>query len=74
MIKTKVKLTGLLIMVIIAVVFSGCTQSDNAILDKTAFATDLTKLTVSENVRIVGLGEASHGSSEFQQLKGEVFK
>lgn len=32
------------------------------------------ELTIPENVEIVGLGEATHGNVEFQELKLEVFK
>ena len=32
------------------------------------------ELTIPENVEIVGLGEATHGNAEFQELKLEVFK
>ena len=53
---------------------TGCAKANSAAPDKTAFVVDITSLTVDESVRIVGLGEASHGTSEFQQLKGDVFK
>ena len=75
MIKDIIKLVGLLIATIYCLCqFTGCATTGSATLDKTSFVTDLTSLTVSENIQIVGLGEASHGTSEFQQLKGEVFK
>ncbi len=53
---------------------SGCGKNNDVVLDRTAFITDITELSVGENVQIVGMGEASHGTSEFQQLKGDVFK
>ena len=31
-------------------------------------------LTIHENVKVIGLGEASHGNAEFQELKLEVLK
>ena len=31
-------------------------------------------LTIQENVKMIGLGEASHGNAEFQELKLEVLK
>ncbi|MCR5795874.1 MAG: erythromycin esterase family protein [Solobacterium sp.] len=31
-------------------------------------------LTIPENVKVIGLGEASHGNAEFQELKLEVLK
>lgn len=37
-------------------------------------AKSVSELSIPEGVRIVGLGEASHGNKEFQELKLEVFK
>ncbi|NUU60640.1 erythromycin esterase family protein [Paenibacillus agri] len=42
--------------------------------DLSILQTDISTLTVSENVQVVGLGEASHGTKEYQQMKAEVFK
>ncbi|WP_159881667.1 erythromycin esterase family protein [Paenibacillus puerhi] len=42
--------------------------------DLSIIQTDISTLTVSENVQVVGLGEASHGTKEYQQMKTEVFK
>lgn len=36
--------------------------------------TDLSTITVPETVQVVGLGEASHGVQEYQELKGTVFQ
>ena len=36
--------------------------------------TDLKAFTVSKNVQVVGLGEASHGVKEYHEMKAEVFK
>ncbi len=38
------------------------------------YVTSIDNLEIPEGTRIVALGEASHGNSEFQQLKTEVFK
>ncbi|MFA9466635.1 MAG: erythromycin esterase family protein [Velocimicrobium sp.] len=51
----------------------GCGQS-TAQLDNSSFNYDISSITVPDTVRIVGLGEASHGASELQQLKVDVFK
>ena len=51
----------------------GCGQSEPQ-LDTSAFTYDIAALAVPDTVRIVGLGEASHGASELQQLKADVFK
>jgi len=42
--------------------------------DLSALQTDISTFTVSENVQVVGLGEASHGTKEYHQMKAEVFK
>ena len=52
---------------------AGCGQ-DTPQLDHSAFSYDVSSITVPDAVRIVGLGEASHGASELQQLKVDVFK
>lgn len=36
--------------------------------------TDLDGLTVPEGIKVVGLGEASHGVKEYQEMKGQVFQ
>ncbi|MCR5249626.1 MAG: erythromycin esterase family protein [Lachnospiraceae bacterium] len=36
--------------------------------------TEISAITIPEGTRIVGLGEATHGNSEFQQLKLDVFR
>lgn len=36
--------------------------------------TDISSITVPDQVQVVGLGEASHGAREFQELKGQVFQ
>ena len=37
-------------------------------------ACSIEELTIQENVKVIGLGEASHGNAEFQELKLEVLK
>lgn len=38
------------------------------------YAEDIENITIPDGVRIVALGEATHGNNEFQQLKLQVFK
>lgn len=38
------------------------------------YTTAIADITVDENVKIIGLGEATHGNVEFQNLKKEVFE
>lgn len=60
-------------LTICASFITGCGKK-TAKLDNSAFNYDISTIEVPDTVRIVGLGEASHGSSELQQLKLEVFK
>ncbi len=54
---------------------AGCGNRTAAIsADLSALQTDISTFTVSENVQVVGLGEASHGTKEYHQMKAEVFK
>jgi len=65
------------ILIAIAVLItclSGCGQTTEELLDNSFFTADISGLSIGENIQIVGLGEASHGASEFQQLKGDIFK
>ena len=38
------------------------------------YAGDISDITIPDSVRVIGLGEATHGNVEFQQLKLDVFK
>ncbi len=42
--------------------------------DLSVLQTDLSTLSVSPNIQVVGLGEASHGVKDYQQMKAEAFK
>jgi erythromycin esterase len=73
----RIQIASFLAAVAMVTGLSGCIQTQGqkaAALDKTALVMDVTELSVPDSVRIVGLGEASHGTSEFQQLKGDIFK
>jgi len=76
--KFQYKISMLLVMAVLILNNTGCGNSDNQtsdeLLENTTFVTDISELTVGESVQIVGLGEASHGTSEYQLLKGDVFK
>lgn len=53
----------------------GCGENTSAAtMDVSVLQTDISKIVVSEEVEIVGLGEASHGVKEYQNMKMEVFK
>lgn len=69
----KQHILKLIAVVLCAASLAGCAQSAPQ-LNAGAFVTDITTLTVPDSVRIVALGEASHGASELQQLKADTFK
>ena len=54
-------------------VLSGCGKTITP-ADTSACNGDIQAIQVSDEIKIVGLGEASHGVSEYHQMKAEVFK
>lgn len=74
------KITLFLIIVIIILActfmhFGGLNTGKS--LDKEEFkkyAQEIKNIKIRENVKIVALGEATHGNVEFQELKLDVFK
>lgn len=55
--------------------FAGCGKSKTAMSADLSYAkTDIGSISVPSTVQVVGLGEASHGVSEYHQMKTEVFK
>ena len=56
-----------------AATLSGCGRKEKTIGDFSSYAIKVDEFTVPDNVRIVGLGEATHGNVEFQELKLDVF-
>lgn len=58
-----------------AVLTVGCGKNASAVsMEQLDFQTEISDITVPENIRIVGLGEASHGVKEYQQMKMKVFQ
>ncbi|MDE6168667.1 MAG: erythromycin esterase family protein [Acetatifactor sp.] len=57
----------------LSILLGGCGNSTVS-ADLTLAQTDIGAITVSEDVCVVGLGEASHCVKEYQELKAEVFK
>lgn len=58
---------------LVCLLISGCGKQA-ASVNMDSVQTELAEITVPENTKIVGLGEASHGVSEYQQTKEDVFK
>ena len=63
-------------MAVVSVVLTvGCGKSASVVsMEPSVLQTEISGITVPENIRIVGLGEASHGVKEYQQMKMEVFQ
>ena len=55
--------------------FTGCGNTKSSVrADLSYTQSDIGILSVSSDVRIVGLGEASHGVAQYHQMKADVFK
>lgn len=71
-------LKGLSSILIAASLLTGCglggSKDIKAVEDFGNSVTGLESLQIPEGVRIVALGEATHGNREFQQSKREVFQ
>lgn len=71
--KLKRFLSAVSVGILCMSLFTGFT-SEAKTGEKSILSTDIASLSVPSNVKIVGLGEASHGVSEYQKMKLEVFK
>jgi erythromycin esterase len=67
----KIKLVILCTM--LATIFVGCGQKES-VKDIINYISQVNMITVKSDVKIVGLGEATHGNVEYQNLKKEVFQ
>ncbi|HRU96330.1 MAG TPA: erythromycin esterase family protein [Ruminococcus sp.] len=67
-------ITGLMIAAIGAGITAKVLNRPEKISTFSDNVTAVNELTVPENARVIALGEATHGNSEFQQLKLTVFK
>ena len=51
----------------------GCGSANgNGLTEK--YAKDVSELTIPDNIRVIGFGEATHGNADFQELKTEIFR
>lgn len=67
--------SGIIMTALCVALLGGCGKSgDTEALDVSVLQTDISSISVPEHVRVVGLGEASHGVKEYQLMKAEVFK
>lgn len=53
---------------------TGCGKGGSELKEFSAYAQKVENISIPEQVRIVALGEATHGNKEFQELKLDVFK
>lgn len=83
--KVLKKICKVILAIILTIVLVGSLAAVIALNYKTVLASHKVKevvesaqkfddIEISDNVKIVGVGEATHGSSEFQTLKLEMFK
>lgn len=75
--KTQKSKRGVLLLataLISATLLTGCEKKMEKIEDFATYATSVQEIVIPEGVKVVALGEATHGNVEFQQLKKEVFQ
>jgi erythromycin esterase len=71
--RKRLKVVNFLLMIAVGIFMSGCngkTQKVN--IDN--YLQEVSTISIPEGVKIVGMGEATHGNKEFIELKLEVFK
>lgn len=61
-------------MGILSVLLTGCGKGTQPIEGIESYVTEVSDIAIPEDVRIIGLGEATHGNVELQNLKKEVFQ
>ena len=70
---TFFKKGSLLIVVISFILISGC-GSGKTVDEADQYISFIEQIDIPDNVKVIGLGEATHGNIEFQQLKKDVFE
>lgn len=64
-----------LLIVICLTVVTGCSNTKPSVSADLSYThTNMGSISVSPAVQVVGLGEASHGVAQYQQMKSDVFK
>lgn len=64
----------LLAVIGLMIVLSGCSNSEKAFDDAEKYISSVEEMNIPDDVKIIGLGEATHGNVELQQLKKDVFE
>ena len=73
MVRTKKIMSYCLLITVVIFNLTGCSNS-HVKTEIQMITTPISMIAVPEAVKIIGLGEATHGNVEFQQLKKDVFK
>lgn len=73
MVRTKKIMSYCLLITVVIFNLTGCSNSQVK-TEIQMITTPISMITVPDTVKIIGLGEATHGNVEFQQLKKDVFK
>ncbi len=70
---TKIRLRIMAVMLGMTVTLTAC-KGNSVTPDMELAQSSVETIAVPENVQVVGLGEASHGVKEYQEMKREVFQ
>ncbi|KAA0549521.1 erythromycin esterase family protein [Bacillus sp. BGMRC 2118] len=70
---TKMKSFLLVVTIFFIVLLSGCGRGE-AIDVAEQYITTIDQINIPDEVKVIGMGEATHGNREFQELKRDVFE
>ena len=63
----------LLMTITLFVLLTGCTRGE-AVDEAAQYISPIEQIDIPDHVKVIGLGEATHGNMEFQELKKDVFE
>lgn len=64
----------LLAVICLMIVLSGCSNNNKVFDEAEKYISSIKNMNIPDDVRIIGLGEATHGNLELQKLKKDVFE
>lgn len=64
----------LLVVICLMIALSGCSNKHKVFEEAERYVSSVNNIDIPNDVRIIGLGEATHGNLELQKLKKDVFK
>lgn len=67
------KLSIIFVSILLTVLLSGCGNGE-AINEAEQYISTIKQMDIPDDVKVIGLGEATHGNVELQELKKEVFE